>query len=344
MLRFNLSIPSTFNIKILFQYILCYGSTFQSIFGICTALYFNTSYVTVQLASIDALGALFCHFNTSYVTVQQFLRGCLFWTRFNFNTSYVTVQQRQYHSCGCSHGNFNTSYVTVQRGYLKTVHNKLNYFNTSYVTVQQIQAGKRCGTGQNFNTSYVTVQHIKAISISKEHLHFNTSYVTVQRVGMNLRLAPEKKFQYILCYGSTLTSLRSINFLNEISIHLMLRFNLGTMYHPLHGAVISIHLMLRFNGQRRYGFAQPHFHFNTSYVTVQQIYVFIIGTYKCISIHLMLRFNPELAPRPWSNLEFQYILCYGSTTTFGAFYFTVYISIHLMLRFNIPQISQSSKL
>ena len=73
MLRFNGSAIGGFILKlILFQYILCYGSTLFWL-GIRTGIlcYFNTSYVTVQQNWVSVSGKTIKHFNTSYVTVQQ---------------------------------------------------------------------------------------------------------------------------------------------------------------------------------------------------------------------------------------------------------------------------------
>ena len=55
---------------------------------------------------------------------------------------------------------------------------------------------------KNFNTSYVTVQHNLKLKNQQEHQNFNTSYVTVQLI------CPCQKYAW-----------------NNISIHLMLRFN-----------------------------------------------------------------------------------------------------------------------
>ena len=49
--------------------------------------------------------------------------------------------------------------------------------------------------------------------------------------------------------------------------------------------------MLRFNFQQSMQHSAPQPNFNTSYVTVQQIYLATKAILDDISIHLMLRFN-----------------------------------------------------
>ena len=164
-----------------------------------------------------------------------------------------------------------------------------NYFNTSYVTVQQGMS-EQCG-------------RVRRISIHLM-LRFN-SWASVW-------FCPWKKFQYILCYGSTLqgcTALKRVTGFqyilcygstycdnktwihSRISIHLMLRFNYINTTCSFNFIFISIHLMLRFNNSK---------------------YLRIIPKYK-ISIHLMLRFNTDISPVFCNFFKFQYILCYGST-------------------------------
>ncbi len=62
---------------------------------------------------------------------------------------------------------------------------------------------EREGDG-NFNTSYVTVQPFVFPSSNSGSLNFNTSYVTVQLAHAQL-IHLLFEFQYILCYGSTIT-------------------------------------------------------------------------------------------------------------------------------------------
>ena len=57
------------------------------------AIYFNTSYVTVQQCFSSIYLSLLAYFNTSYVTVQQILVIKRLKFLMNFNTSYVTVQR-----------------------------------------------------------------------------------------------------------------------------------------------------------------------------------------------------------------------------------------------------------
>ena len=98
---------------------------------------------------------------------------------------------------------FNTSYVMVQPIDNSFAFIPFSDFNTSYVMVQQLSNSKPWNCLENFNTSYVMVQHpeqwrctmVHAISIHLM-LWFNQSVATQRNYNF--------KFQYILCYGSTL--------------------------------------------------------------------------------------------------------------------------------------------
>ena len=102
---------------------------------------------------------------------------------------------------------------------------------------------------------------------------------------------PWKKFQYILCYGSTLqgcTALKRVTGFQYILCYGSTYCDNKTWIHSR----ISIHLMLRFNVSNK------HFAYNRSQ----------------ISIHLMLRFNIKSDIQRNNSKKFQYILCYGSTS------------------------------
>ena len=161
--------------------------------------------------------------------------------------------------------------------------------------------------------------------------HFNTSYVTVQP-----RL--------------TITS----RWFHQISIHPMLRFNYRGICTCGSVSRISIHPMLRFNNLLAgktigltifqyilcYGSTDAgapigfsSYNFNTSYVTVQQRQLSKNSKSINISIHPMLRFNETFLPDIYIPVEFQYILCYGSTkpktSTLGLFcdFNTSYVTV-----------------
>ena len=71
MLRFNAAGFRGDIDSVWFQYILCYGSTSRIFMPHSCAIYFNTSYVTVQrFKDVQPWNALL-DFNTSYVTVQR---------------------------------------------------------------------------------------------------------------------------------------------------------------------------------------------------------------------------------------------------------------------------------
>ena len=114
MLRFNTGEIFSFDKTGTFQYILCYGSTKLWGCGIYTWLYFNTSYVTVQLPlpfykkSTLGFQYILCYGSTLILNnIGFFIK--------DFNTSYVTVQLKQYYGKKQVFFYFNTSYVTVQQ-------------------------------------------------------------------------------------------------------------------------------------------------------------------------------------------------------------------------------------
>ncbi len=155
--------------------------------------------------------------------------------------------------------------------------------------------------------------------------------------GSTLFISPETQglieFQYILCYGSTNAVFGRRIYRCNISIHLMLRFNeFATFgkkiddkfqYILCYGSTMSLLFLMKHSE-----------HFNTSYVTVQHLnliiqvnfprfqYILCYGSTKYIVLHLYIL------------VEFQYILCYGSTGCVNEYDKSAKISIHLMLRFN----------
>ncbi len=141
-------------------------------------------------------------------------------------------------------------------------------------------------------------------------------------------------FQYILCYGSTYSGIGKPEPLKD--------FN--TSYVTVQLTHIVFY-NFKFN------------HFNTSYVTVQLLVaVLLIRCFQIsihpmlrfnllcwlrlslrsrISIHPMLRFNNDLVACKIFVFVFQYILCYGSTSSLYLAQESKEISIHPMLRFNL---------
>ena len=60
--------------------------------GILKLLCFNTSYVAVELISIQKPQKILCSFNTSYVAVELPLKEESICSKIGFNTSYVAVE------------------------------------------------------------------------------------------------------------------------------------------------------------------------------------------------------------------------------------------------------------
>ena len=143
-----------------------------------------------------------------------------------------------------------------------------------------------------FNTSNVTIQHNFIFCRVGAVFNFNTSNVTIQ-----LRKSDK------------------ISQFNFISIHLMLLFNSDNLLYYKLFYYISIHLMLLFNYLLHF-IPALYAYFNTSNVTIQQVYSASGDNTRVISIHLMLLFNFSYVPAP---------------------VFAYTISIHLMLLFNVPR-------
>ena len=121
-----------------------------------------------------------------------------------------------------------------------------------------------------FNTSNVTIQHNFIFCRVGAVFNFNTSNVTIQ-----LRKSDK------------------ISQFNFISIHLMLLFNSDNLLYYKLFYYISIHLMLLFNYLLHF-IPALYAYFNTSNVTIQQVYSASGDNTRVISIHLMLLFNNAL--------------------------------------------------
>ena len=120
--------------------------------------------------------------------------------------------------------------------------------------------------------------------------HFNTSYVTVQHDFAIKTLNHGKEFQYILCYGSTKCNTYCTFRCSIISIHPMLRFNpavTSNVIKKMHFNTSYVTVQQLFFDY----FGKMQMHFNTSYVTVQQRCFQLHQRIYPISIHPMLRFN-----------------------------------------------------
>ena len=140
-----------------------------------------------------------------------------------FNTSNVTIQHR------CVYGIKAARQISIHLMLLFNFNpnkpcQQWSNFNTSNVTIQLAPILKAVGCSSNFNTSNVTIQLSHKFIYIYTSLHFNTSNVTIQLF---------KTTNTIICC--------------QISIHLMLLFNLLTLSTIFFTFCISIHLMLLFN-------------------------------------------------------------------------------------------------
>ena len=106
-------------------------------------LFFNTSYVIIQLGHIQCFLWLLSDFNTSYVVIQHSLISCS--SRFStyFNTSYVVIQQLENEYEEFLEMNFNTSYVVIQPRWKFDCKRTMD-FNTSYVVIQPTKNRHSC--------------------------------------------------------------------------------------------------------------------------------------------------------------------------------------------------------
>ncbi len=120
------------------------------------------------------------------------------------------------------------------------------------------------------------------------------------------------KFQYIICFGSSLfLNLGNIN-KKQISIHYMFWFKIRTAGYYFLCVAISIHYMFWFKPKKNVTSRLSKKDFNTLYVLVQGDH------FQCPSIILR---------------EFQYIICFGSRRRIKKAYWYAYISIHYMFWF-----------
>ena len=230
--------------------------------------------------------------------------------------------------------------------------NTREHFNTSHVTVYHAPCSIFPKSFSYFNTSHVTVYHGNVQQNLAQQRNFNTSHVTVYR-GVPAFTIFLPKFQYISCYCLSGRS-PNINWLQIISIHLMLLFIGLFIYILLWRHKISIHLMLLFifkdldtssvvqwfqyiscyclSCQNRTSCNHSIISIHLMLLFIDAFKLFIILNAK-ISIHLMLLFIYPNAPAT------------GATYYFNTSHVTVYpaggnsiftgcvISIHLMLLF-----------
>ena len=160
--------------------------------------------------------------------------------------------------------------------------------------------------------------YMRCISIGQTSSDFNTSYVTVQP-GLGLVTSGSvDSFQYILCYGSTIVKFGEKQQKTWISIHPMLRFNKALKQYCLAVNLNFNTSYVTVQRDRKFSLIKHIYNFNTSYVTVQQ----------------------QSLPRGRERIEFQYILCYGSTLLyisvkppFYAYFNTSYVTVqHAQLK------------
>ena len=165
------------------------------------------------------------------------------------------------------------------------------HFNTSYVTVQPKSTLERFIGISNFNTSYVTVQPaiVGMITVSiivfQYILCYGSTYMA-KKMGWN-----DYGFQYILCYGSTSEfscSKASSSAFQYILCYGSTSATLSNISSLKYFNTSYVTVQRGWNSWR--GLKMPNF--NTSYVTVQH--------YRPIY-------------QKGEFIEFQYILCYGST-------------------------------
>ena len=150
----------------------------------------------------------------------------------------------------------------------------------------------------------------------------------------NFLLDKKIAFQYILCCGSTP--------FNTLFLLLLLSFQYilccgSTAFKDTYVTISQYFNTSYVVVQRVWKVSCPFSNadFNTSYVVVQLTSQTSTQNQKTISIHLMLWFNERVRRIKESVLEFQYILCCGSTVFVNNnISKIIYISIHLMLWFN----------
>ena len=143
--------------------------------------------------------------------------------------------------------NFNTSYVTVQPWKI-TVLKFVHSISIHPMLRFNICTGRMCIMKKHISIHPMLRFNVQFLLIILFVFYFNTSYVTVQLV-VKLMFYKFFSFQYILCYGST-----------EIPFKKMEGFFVF-QYILCYGST-SLALLT----------ARRKVHFNTSYVTVQQLH------------------------------------------------------------------------
>ena len=139
MCRFKDGIKKIIIFIMVFQYILCVGSS-------CFRGNKSKSYFWVSIHPM-------CRFKLCSESVARILK--------RFNTSYVSVQEKKMVVLCLKSSGFNTSYVSVQATILKYLLETYPCFNTSYVSVQVYFKYRQLKDNLRFNTSYVSVQDLE---------------------------------------------------------------------------------------------------------------------------------------------------------------------------------------
>ena len=188
---------------VLFQYIVCFGSTYPFLYIFAYFSNFNTSYVSVLLIA-SVIGAnISDDFNTSYVSVLlSVLYNSIFLARISIHRMFrfyllairCNLLLLQY---------FNTSYVSVLLPLVNTSTSPCVAFQyiVCFGSTNPLQHISICFL-LYFNTSYVSVLHKKKTyrkmaCIISIHRMFRF-YLSIAVVK-----ASNPEFQYIVCFGST---------------------------------------------------------------------------------------------------------------------------------------------
>ena len=166
-------------------------------------------------------------FNTSYVSVQEYISTtCKWWELGRFQ--YILCFGSRILFLILPVISFAFQYILCF-GSSKKAHHQLRNkgakrFNTSYVSVQDRYLAGGRWPPLSFNTSYVSVQAYKRNAYKERTTVSIHPMFRFKEEKKESIIKSFKKFQYILCFGSSLLAIIPYEFTNYVSIHPMFRF------------------------------------------------------------------------------------------------------------------------
>ena len=296
------------NLKRMFQYISCYSLSGQGKLAMFTVVSFNTSHVTLYLATPLLAKLEKTSFNTSHVTLYLMVDQHVYvHFQFQYISCYslsqnVTITdafrvQFQYISCYSLSNDLTRDLIEKNlfqyiscyslSGSVRRKWGQFISFNTSHVTLYPLMISLTNSTNTGFNTSHVTLYHGTRINLGLYTTGFNTSHVTLYLSEQCCLLSSDQ------CFNTSHVTLYQMKWAID-------KLNLKFQY-------ISCYSLSLTTGNLEMTYKR----FNTSHVTLYHD--------SALVVH--------------STYLFQYISCYSLSTTWTSNICRSYVSIHLMLLF-----------